>query len=406
MENYLFISLWGNPEKWYNAKYVFGDENPNESITSSRVIEENIKPEKSIIFIPDSIYPELLGDGNLSNYSHEIIGNIYEKIKEKDIKSSEFFEKSEKIVFPLKISFSSDNKNYEFDIGIDNLYVFFYKALLKRLIEYNLNDIAVDITHGINFIQFIFLESLEYAINAYSIITRKKINVFYYNSDPYSNSLMHIYKVKSISVENRNVLPVASREFYNAYRNNKNKIKNFLKNDDAVDYLKACSAMIQSVTVPYLIHIIHKILNVLPEYNNYGIELSIDSNGNDIKICQKLNENICINIETVYFIDIIKAIGNYISSDALTINKIYEITDIYFGRESDNAFIKKGLSSIKSKIKTRYPFSIANFSRNFRAHAGLLYEICRIENDQIKYVTYNYQNIKIDDKWIIDQLIK
>lgn len=402
----IFISLWGNPEKWSMAKYSFNSK-ICESITSSRVIYENFKTDYCIIYIPDSLYPDIYKDNTyLSQYQDFINNKIYEFINGKDSKSAEFFKNSNKIIFPSKGSFTIDNKNYIFDFDINYIYSYFYRSILDYLDSVDkINKIIVDITHGINFLEFIFLESLIYALRIYALSNKIDVNIEYYNSDPYNSSaILNIYKIKSVEIEHRNVLSIISRDFINIYRHNKKDIKNYFKlnfNEDLSDYIKACSIMVQSATVPYFMYLIINIYKKIYKIDSDGLEIHLNIENNKIK--QTFDNKINVNIETLAFLDTLIKINSsikYNNDNGFKISDIYTFTDNFFSRESDNIFIKNELRKIKSKNKY-HDFDIANFSRNFKAHAGLLDGLYVIKNNSINFKTFHFQNEKIDLNWII-----
>ncbi|BAB59255.1 hypothetical protein [Thermoplasma volcanium GSS1] len=403
----IFISLWGNPERWNVTRYSFNSKTC-ESITSSRVIYENFKTDYCIIYIPNSIYPGIYKDDTyLSQYQDLINSKLCEFLNSKDTESAEFYKNSNKIIFPSKGSFTADNKNYIFDFDINYIYSYFYRSILNYLESVDkINKIIVDITHGINFLEFIFLESLMYALRVYALSNKIDVNIEYYNSDPYSNfAILNIYKIKSIEIEYKNVLSIISRDFINMYRHNKKDIKDYFKlnfNEDLSDYIKACSIMAQSVTVPYLMYLIINIYKKIYEIGSGGLEVHL--NIEDNKIRQTFDNKINVNIETLAFLDTLIKINSSIKYDnGFKIPDIYTFTDNFFSRESYNIFIKNELRKIKSK-KEHYDFDIGNFSRNFKAYAGLLDGLYVLKDNSIDFKTFHFQNQKIDLNWIVKNI--
>ncbi len=408
----IFISLWGNPEKWSVASYSFNSK-LCESITSSRVIYENLKTDYSIIYIPDSLYPEIYKNNtDLLQYNDCINNKIYKFIKEKDSKSAEFFKDSDKIIFPSKGSFFINNKNYIFYFDINYVYSYFYRSILNSLNSKDkINRIIVDITHGINFLEFIFLESLKYALSVYALSNKIDLNIEYYNSDPYNKlAILNIYKIKSVEIEYRNVLSIISKDFINIYRNNKEDIKNYFKlnfNDDLSDYIKACSIMVQSVSVPYFMYLIINLYNKIDKiYDSLKICLNIENCEDHIIIKQEFGNSININIETLAFLDVLiklKSSIKYDKDDGFKIQDIYTFIDNFFSREPDNVFIKNELRKIKNK-KNYHDFDVTNFSRNFKAHAGLIDDLYDIRNSSINFKVFHFQDEKIDLNWVIKHI--
>ncbi|SMD31434.1 CRISPR-associated protein, Csx1 family [Picrophilus oshimae DSM 9789] len=408
----VLLALWGDPLGWKRVKYSMNNEKYL-SITSSSVISRNKNIDKSFIFIPDSIFPELLN--SVDNLKDCFKSKLIDHIKNYDTESADFINKSDVNIFPSMGSYYKD-KLYRYDVDIKFLYSYFYVSILKSIEFFNdIDTFLIDTTHGVNFMQLIFTESVRHACNTYSLNYRRNIKLEFYNSDPYYKSddtILNINTIKIDLIDSKNILSVISRDFLNKYKDNKNSIKNYFKkiNRDGLEiYIKACSIMVQSDIIPYLLYVIdnkHQCFNIDQE-NNFSI--TIKNDGNLINVQQDFPDSIKINIESLAFIDSLRAVYNSMKShNKYNIKDIYDLTDIFFGSDSDITFLKNELKNIKNnKMRThgRY-IDLSEFTRNFKAHAGLLDYICNVDSNCIEFKTASVNNKKIDMDFIVESLVR
>ncbi|MFG1391041.1 CRISPR-associated CARF protein Csx1 [Acidiplasma aeolicum] len=408
MHNFL-LALWGNPLKWENANYSINDKMYN-SITSSSIIFKGENVENSCIFIPDSVFPEMLyNNAFLNDINDNIKCKLIELFNEKDSGSADFIKLSKINLFPSPGTYYNNKEAYEYNVNIDYLYTYFYSAVIRLLsTDDDVDTILIDTTHGVNFLQFIFIDSIKYACNTYSLNHKRKIVIKYYNSDPYykNNAVLNINNIKIEVIDSKNILSIISRDFLNKYKYYKNTIKKYFNNKNGLErYIKACSIMVQSDTIPYLLYIIDNKHECLKIDNNYYVNISIKEENCRKILCHEFSDNIKINIETIAFMDSLNAIYNAMKSHIkYEIKDIYAIADIFFGRDSDIIFIKKELSD-RNKIKL-HNTDLSNFKRNFKAHAGLLDYMYDINNNFIEFKTANINGIKINMEYVINKIIE
>ncbi len=406
------MALWGNPIKWEYTTYNFYNISEN-AVTSSSVIYDHICPgAESFIFLPDSLFPALYADKDkINSHKGQIMEIVTQNMKEKeDIKSVEFMDKSNIDLFPSSGSFTSNGIPFTFKVDIDYLYTYFYtKSLCYMERQQELEKVVIDMTHGINFLQFIFLESIKYSCMVYSLRHRKNIVIEYYNSSPYSRGVpISIIMVRRLNISFKNVLSPLSRDFLNIYKSGKESIINYYNNqgiDINPQYIRGSAIMVLSVTLPYLAYTLGQIDEIkIPAYDE--ITMSIARNNNITEITHEFPDYYKTYMENLAFFHALIAIKEFTGyKDGISVAKIYNALDLYFGRESDRIFVKTELGKITSGYKTDQEFSEDKFSRNFKAHAGLLNNMYELKDKQIKFKTINHNGNKINTDWVIRKLI-
>ncbi len=412
MANSIFISLWGNPMKWEYTKYNFNDITEC-AVTSSRVIHDYVCPDaEAFIFLPDSIFPEFYKDNdsigaNIDKVTYIIKQDIMGK---NDAKSVEFIGKSYLSLFPSIGPFTANGASFTLKTDINYLYTYFYNKSLNYMeTQKELKKVIIDMTHGINFLQFIFLESIKYSCMVYSIRHRKNIEIEYYNSSPYSKGLpISIMLVRSLNISFKNVLSYLSRDFLNIYKNKKNSIIKYY-NTSGLNvsplYIKGCAIMALSVTLPYIAYALSQIKDLKVSRDD-EVTLKLTKNNDINEITHEFTDYCKTYVENLAFFDVLMAMKDFmIYDDGIPIAKLYNALEIYFGGESDRIFVKSELARIKTGHNTDQEFSEINFSRNFKAHAGLLNTMYEIKDKQIRFKTVNHNNIKINTDWVIKRLI-
>ncbi len=412
MKNSIFVALWGNPLKWEYATYDLKDFS-DRAVTSSGVIHDHICPEaESFIFLPDSLFPELYVNNDVIDAHKDIIiDNIKKEIMAKnDVKSVEFISNSHIILFPSIGSFFADGVSFTLEVNVNFLYTYFYRKSLDYMeTQEKLDEIIIDMTHGINFLQFIFLESLKYAGMVYSLRHRRDIVIEYYNSSPYSGGApISIILVRIVNILFKNVLSSVSRDFLNVYKKNKNQIINYYKNlglNVNPLYIKGCAIMILSVTLPYLAYVLSQIdVLKVPAYGEITLAISKDEDMSIIT--HEFPGYYMTYMENMAFFDVLMAVKEFLGyNNGIYISELYTALDLYFGGESGKIFVKSELVRMKSNHNGEPEFSEANFSRNFKAHAGLLNGLYDLNNNTISFKVYNHHGNKINIEWVITKLV-
>ena len=411
MTKSIFMALWGNPLNWELTTYNFNNFSQC-AVTSSSIVHRNICPDaESFIFIPNSIFPEFyINSDSINKYRDDIMKIINDNlIGKNDTKSVEFINRSNIILFPSTGIYNSNGSMFILKTDINYLYTYFYRKVLDYMeAQEKFDKLVIDMTHGINFLQFIFLESVKYSCMVYSLRHRKNIIIEYYNSSPYvKGAPISIMLIRSINISSKNVLPFISRDFLKIYKNKKNEIITYYKtlglNVNPI-YIKGCALMVLSVTVPYLSYVLSQI-NDIKIYNN-EITLSISKNNGITEILHEFPYYYETYVENLAFFDALMALKEFIGyNNGISIKKIYEVLDLYFGSESNKIFVKSELSKLKSKSNAYQEFSEDKFSRNFKAHAGLLNNMYEIKDKTIIFKTFNHNGNKINTDWIIKKLI-
>ena len=412
MANSIFISLWGNPIKWEYTAYKFNDITEC-AVTSSRVIHEYICPDaKAFIFLPDSLSPDFyIDDDTLTANIDKVIDIIKQDFMGKnDTKSVEFIGKSYISLFPSIGTFTIDGAPFTLKANINYLYTYFYSKSLNYMeTQKELEKVVIDMTHGINFLQFIFLESIKYSCMVYSLRHRKNMEIEYYNSSPYSKALpISIILVRRLVISFKNVLSYLSRDFLNAYKNDKNSIISYY-NTSGLNvnplYIKGCAIMALSVTLPYIAYTLSQINDLIVSRND-EVTIKLTKNNDINEITHKFPDYCKTYMENLAFFDVLIAMKDFMSyNEGISIAKLYDALELYFGGESDRIFVKSELARIKTGHNTDQEFSEINFSRNFKAHAGLLSAMYQVKDQKIRFKTINNNGIKINTDWVIKRLI-
>lgn len=427
-EKNIFISIYGDPSNWHKVNYNINN-NSYSSITSSSAICKEYKIKESIILIPDTLYPYIFKPENTSftEYSErikeEFRKHIFQKIEaESDQITKSFICQSELVVFPSLGTFSHNSGLYAFKNDIWVLYYHIYRSLLTKFKEIdNFDTIYVDLTYGINFLEFIFSKSLKYALYSLSVHKRKDYFINYLNSDPFN------IKVKSLNIENigtdsiyhKNSLPTLANEFLSEYKNYEELLaKNFSK----LNYLKSTAIMIQNGTIPYLIHIISKINNQFNVFTNLNREVIVTSENGISNITGDTN-NPLSHTDLIFtaYIDAITCFYKDIQKKELSTIMLYDVIDNYFGQNPINILLKNELKNIK-KMKMTDTFQDVGkyrsdkfsdektFKRNFFAHAGLINGLVFIKKYQNNIILefrdkFNLGDSTKDIDWIVDNII-
>ncbi|MDY6985650.1 MAG: CRISPR-associated CARF protein Csx1 [Candidatus Thermoplasmatota archaeon] len=168
----ILIAPWGDPTKWESVKYVV-EGVKEEACTSLVPLKKLLNPEKILIIALDS-----LAEGG-EDYK-EVKRNAEEKVR----RCAEGFglNNFDIIIGPSKGSFST---GMTFDGEMMDFYYYTLAELALYLMDHSSDEIALDVTHGINFETVLTYRALRDILAMVSFF--KETNLRVYNSDPYIN---------------------------------------------------------------------------------------------------------------------------------------------------------------------------------------------------------------------------
>jgi CRISPR-associated protein Csx1 len=170
----LIVAPWGDPKNWKEITYKFKGEEIT-SLTSLKILQKIIKPERTIIIGLDTLAERGL------NY-REVRKNVKEKI---DKYSSKFGLKNYDIVVAPGIG--------AFPTGIFNgnaldYYYYILAELSISLLDYSNKtlDLHLDLTHGLNLMPVLTYRATKEILELFSIF--KQVRLTAYNADPWSTT--------------------------------------------------------------------------------------------------------------------------------------------------------------------------------------------------------------------------
>lgn len=187
----ILIAPWGDPTNWESVRYSIKDVE-EEARTSLMPLKKILKPEKILIIALDS-----LADG----------GKDYKEIKksaeEKVRKRAESFglDNFDVIIAPSKGSFST---GMTFDGEMMDFYYYILAELALYLMDHSSDEIALDVTHGINFETVLTYRALRDILSIVSFF--KEVTLKVYNSDPYVKGItteLWINEIENMKVSAR-----------------------------------------------------------------------------------------------------------------------------------------------------------------------------------------------------------
>jgi len=192
----LLISPWGNPYGWKKVTYAFGKEVVKSS-TSLRILQESIKPDKTIIICLDTLAEE---------------GESYQEVKVKaEEKIKEYADRFglgdyEVLIAPGIGIFPNGIFQGE---ALDYYYYIIAKISLNLLENpENILNMHLDLTHGINYTTILTYKAIKEIMEVFSIF--KKVQFRAYNADP---SLPTLANKLSINViEDASPIPIPFAE--------------------------------------------------------------------------------------------------------------------------------------------------------------------------------------------------
>ena len=136
------------------------------------------------------------------------------------------------------------------------------------------------------------------------------------------------------------------------------------------------------------------------------VTIKLTKNNDINEITHKFPDYCKTYMENLAFFDVLIAMKDFMNyNEGISIAKLYDALELYFGGESDRIFVKSELARIKTGHNMDQEFSEINFSRNFKAHAGLLRAMYQVKGQKIRFKTINNNGIKINTDWVIKRLI-
>ncbi|PUA31286.1 MAG: hypothetical protein B7O98_09515 [Zestosphaera tikiterensis] len=224
------LASWGNPYEWYEVEYLLEPEDELKlrvkSISSLSVIlryyisKLGVKNVRALVFIPETLLcaSNMISDFKveevtkcISNEYSEVLerlrSNVTEYVKNKVVKtvinclSEVDLDSLIKVyVLPNVGKYQCNKETVEWKYDIDTDISSFYGALalivgfieLKDFIKHNGKkhlELAVDITHGINYMPLMLFRTSLFLARIASVELNNKVTFKVYNSEPYTKAV-------------------------------------------------------------------------------------------------------------------------------------------------------------------------------------------------------------------------
>lgn len=188
----ILIAPWGDPSKWKETDYIF-ENTKKRSRTSLKPLKDAFDPEKILIIAMDSL---AMDGSNYEEVKESAESRVRSCVEEFDIGDGDV----DVIIAPGKGRFT----DFVFDGDMMDCYRYLLAALSEYITDNMDQDIALDVTHGINFETVFAYRAVRDILSVMSFFTEMKFRV--YNSDPFVlGTELQINEIENVSV--RPVLP-------------------------------------------------------------------------------------------------------------------------------------------------------------------------------------------------------
>lgn len=188
----VLFAVIGNPREYGNARYVYVDEEGR-----GRSVDDNVsfRALAKILGINDTVVIagfSLLSDTNCDGYrdcASKVVDYVRDALK---------LDGDVKVLVAPNIYGEAFRQNPP---GLSLYLNFIYYNALKIMERLGVNEVYLDITHGINYMPTLAKDAIELALNAYAHSVNHDINFAVFNSDPYikgagDNQVLFINKVR------------------------------------------------------------------------------------------------------------------------------------------------------------------------------------------------------------------
>jgi len=211
----LLIAPWGSPWRdpcipegdlrWDEVTYVLGNEQVK-SRTTLPLLLKTFRPEATLILVCDTVacYSDLQGEVSYPSMV-KAVKRKYEGFIDTVLKDAGLTEFKDRITISVIPCFGNFiNGEFQTQPADTRLWIFY--ELLKFLLENTDNEeevtIALDLTHGINYLPILTYTSLKELLH--HLAFGNKIALYVYNSDPFSKGITNRLHVNLIE---ENIIP-------------------------------------------------------------------------------------------------------------------------------------------------------------------------------------------------------
>jgi len=349
----------GKPENYEDVEYIVDDSKPINTKASFVAISKAYGIEDVVVYAGLS----LCEPSNYKGYQ-SCASDIANKVK------SSLGLKGETVIVAPNVY---GKKFYQEDRRITLFPNFIYYNTLKILEERKPDEIFIDITHGINYMQLLATDSIRLAMYTYMIGNKKEVTIKTFNSEPVirgNKGPYHISKIYEDKIDVRRALlsilsPFLSKDFKNKVINNALK---GVSNCNAELIIPSANALFSGI-FPFLASVSNELEKCLKavegkmgilDYRNFNVSIKID-NGSIV-----YQDRLPIELAYIHsLLTIIKKITYGIGPRA-KLSDIEYIARNYSTSETIKNLVLNEIDQIKSKSNL--------LSSNFRMLAEILNE--------------------------------
>ncbi len=178
-ERVLGVATWGDPYRWLHAEYV-ADGKLVRAFSTLNILREVEKPVKILVIVLDTLakYEDVSGAKSIDDI---------EEIVRDYVKPCLCGVEAEIVVLPgiLKLNDKNGKRlSFESDPRWEFLPLLTY-TVFEKAMEADVTSIALDVSHGINFMPTLALRAAEEAAAALAAAKVRQVRLKVYQSDPY-----------------------------------------------------------------------------------------------------------------------------------------------------------------------------------------------------------------------------